>query len=616
MIKKIDLGAVSAYALAVENGYTGTEEEFAELLTNALNYATQAQESASAAAGSAEEAGRYKTQAGEILANVNLSGTQQIEAIEAAGTQQTNAAKEAIEAKGKETLDSIPDSYETLQGDVTQLRGDLDELDSRLSESITEISNDLYNTSKIVISDDMCEQGSLNSSTGANSSSTDARFTRTKSYIKINKGSRLHLISGNHQYKYVLFSEQKVGSFIRGTDWITEDTIIDVDCYLRIATKKEIEENTFTLSDKISLSSAKELKIKCVKTLFDFGAIGDGNTDDTEAIQKALDYAICDTIVIPKGTFLFSKTLIIKNGCHLVGFGENSILKLSNPNDLSPIVWRTSYKYPYITLETDSDGCVLENFALIGDITEFDDRGHIGINICGNNHRLCGLIIRDINYFPESYDARETNAPAYGINIFNAHNVNVDGINAFNCGYECMGTEDSTDVFINGCIFGHANRTSVQFHRGSKNINISDCTIINDVSISGRSGITMHGLYNHPVEDVRIVGNKIFGKIFGVFGGEYNISIIGNHVVSDTDLLIATGVSNDYGYDTNWIVSSNVLETETGYIRMKADNVMISGNIIKIDTVLENAVLIYGNHVSTDGNMLNGSNKNVSVIPH
>lgn len=124
-VKRLDLGAVSAYALAVEKGYRGTEEEFVEILTNALNYATQAQESASAAAGSAEEAGRYKTQAGEILASVNLAGTQQIEAIEAAGTQQTNAAKEAIEAKGKETLDSIPDSYETLQGDVTQLRGDL-----------------------------------------------------------------------------------------------------------------------------------------------------------------------------------------------------------------------------------------------------------------------------------------------------------------------------------------------------------------------------------------------------------------------------------------------------------------------------------------------------------
>lgn len=144
-VKRLDLGAVSAYALAVEKGYTGTEEEFAELLTNTLNYATQARGSASAAAGSAEEAGRYKTQAGEILASVNLAGTQQIEAIEAAGTQQTNAAKEAIEAKGKETLDSIPDSYEALQGDVTQLQGDLVKLDNVVG--VTEKKQGLLNGS-------------------------------------------------------------------------------------------------------------------------------------------------------------------------------------------------------------------------------------------------------------------------------------------------------------------------------------------------------------------------------------------------------------------------------------------------------------------------------------
>lgn len=128
MIKRLDLGAVSAYALAVEKGYKGTEEEFVEILTNALNYATQAQGSASAAAGSAEAAGNYKAQAEAVLGNVNLAGAQQIEAIEATGTQQANAAKEAIEAKGKETLDSIPDSYEVLQEDVTQLRGDFTKL--------------------------------------------------------------------------------------------------------------------------------------------------------------------------------------------------------------------------------------------------------------------------------------------------------------------------------------------------------------------------------------------------------------------------------------------------------------------------------------------------------
>lgn len=77
---------------------------------NAAYYAGQAERLASAAARSAEEAGNYKTQAGKILDDVNLSGAKQIE---------------AIEAKGKETLESIPDSYEALQRDIAQVRSDL-----------------------------------------------------------------------------------------------------------------------------------------------------------------------------------------------------------------------------------------------------------------------------------------------------------------------------------------------------------------------------------------------------------------------------------------------------------------------------------------------------------
>lgn len=33
-----DLGPITAYAIAVQNGYTGTEEEFAEQMTNTVRY--------------------------------------------------------------------------------------------------------------------------------------------------------------------------------------------------------------------------------------------------------------------------------------------------------------------------------------------------------------------------------------------------------------------------------------------------------------------------------------------------------------------------------------------------------------------------------------------------
>ena len=54
--QEFDLGLVTAYAYAVSRGYTGTEEEFAELMASYATVAEAAAASAAAAAGSADEA--------------------------------------------------------------------------------------------------------------------------------------------------------------------------------------------------------------------------------------------------------------------------------------------------------------------------------------------------------------------------------------------------------------------------------------------------------------------------------------------------------------------------------------------------------------------------------
>ncbi|MGN0405342.1 MAG: Ig domain-containing protein [Bariatricus sp.] len=126
--KKMDLGAVSAYALAVEQGYHGTEEEFATILANAANYASESKNAKEDAAKSAVEAEGYKKSAEKILEDVGAAGLEQVEAINVAATKQINAANEAIEKKGSETLESIPDDYTELQEDITGLKSDIDQI--------------------------------------------------------------------------------------------------------------------------------------------------------------------------------------------------------------------------------------------------------------------------------------------------------------------------------------------------------------------------------------------------------------------------------------------------------------------------------------------------------
>lgn len=155
--KRLDLGAVSAYAMAVEQGYRGTEEEFGLILANAANYAAESKDAKTAAEtaageseGSAQAAEEYKNAAGKILEDVHTEGmtqiqaistageeqiqsmeakgTEQIQAIETAGTEQTEAAKAEIDAKGKQTLNSIPEDYTGLQMEVDELKEDISKL--------------------------------------------------------------------------------------------------------------------------------------------------------------------------------------------------------------------------------------------------------------------------------------------------------------------------------------------------------------------------------------------------------------------------------------------------------------------------------------------------------
>lgn len=100
--------------------------ELSLILDNAANYASESRANKEAAETAAREAAGSAQEARNILSDVNAAGANQIQAIETAGAEQTDAAKAEIDAKGKQTLDSIPEDYTGLQTEVDDLKGDLD----------------------------------------------------------------------------------------------------------------------------------------------------------------------------------------------------------------------------------------------------------------------------------------------------------------------------------------------------------------------------------------------------------------------------------------------------------------------------------------------------------
>lgn len=97
----------------------------------------------------------------------------------------------------------------------------------------------------------------------------------------------------------------------------------------------------------------------------DFGAKGDGVTDDTEAIQAALDTG--KSIYIPNGTYKISQTLNVYDGQVIYGDGVTSIIE------------GNSLIYAFSTVELPDN----EQYPLLDNVTRFDNKlsSNIPVNV-------------------------------------------------------------------------------------------------------------------------------------------------------------------------------------------------------------------------------------------
>ena len=86
---------------------------------------------------------------------------------------------------------------------------------------------------------------------------------------------------------------------------------------------------TFTQTGTGASSRTFQSKSEDIVSVKDFGATGDGSTNDFVAIQNAINAARgASKVYFPKGTYRVNRTIEIPSNSHLIGSGKSTIIKM------------------------------------------------------------------------------------------------------------------------------------------------------------------------------------------------------------------------------------------------------------------------------------------------
>lgn len=225
-------------------------------------------------------------------------------------------------------------------------------------------------------------------------------YARTKWFTLAKKGTKLTLNSLSKRYRLWLYFYNDKKEFIKSSSVIdvlagtaSKNIYIDSDCYFKyricLIPQSEITSEEIVLFENaIEYCYPKNmLENESFITPESFGAKGDGVTDDTNAIQAAIDTG--KNVVFKSGmTYLVSRS----TSNAILRIPTNTIIDLNN----ATIKLMANNSVAYQILLCTTDNIVIKNGTIIGDklvhTGQDGEQGHC-VWICGKNIRLENLTL-------------------------------------------------------------------------------------------------------------------------------------------------------------------------------------------------------------------------------
>lgn len=214
----------------------------------------------------------------------------------------------------------------------------------------------------------------------------------TNPVVLDSRGECVLWLDSTKSYKFVLKNAGGV------TQW-TQDNISGADAHLRgdLAASSGASLVGYLPAGTWAVTTDVQSKLRESVSVKDFGAVGDGVTDDTAAIQKAFDAAKLaggGDIYLPKGTYAVSSAINITGCSNIIFYGagnDASIIKSTSTTadvfyDSGTSWWRTFREFSISSSVTKTAG---SSFNLAGERRGLFDR----VRITGhfNGFKLLGF---------------------------------------------------------------------------------------------------------------------------------------------------------------------------------------------------------------------------------
>ena len=345
-----------------------------------------------------------------------------------------------------------------------------------------------------------------------------------------------------------------------------------------------------------AVATSVQAKLREIVSVMDFGAVGDGTTDDTAAIQAALD-SLAITVYFPRGNYLINSQLVLSDvGVPLQLRGDGYLSSRIKCNFSGANILVTKANVEFSGLRFNAGDTAVEPIAVKSALTTnnadcdvwfrdcwFNTGIHIGHDVVGRGSQFlqctlkCTTVMQITAPNPYVYSGSSpTQPPEGGMRRYKVVDCDIDGITTL------VGAPNSTtaDKYIHSLIISGNHFNGVDYLIRAQSC--IDASIVNNTISSTKNGGSIEALIAVKyLRDVTITGNYFAGWPNSTIAatGRWNILISATNDPFDfTDVTVLNETLIE-----NVIISGNVLKN------LKLGIIKSYGNV-KRATVIGNSL--------------------------